>query len=114
MTEQSEYKRIRGSLQPGEAYEKRSRDEIGQPTAKFEDLFRTSGDIKGKSTQSNFLQLPGTNDPRLVYRTDKRHSLKGKYSGGKWAQSILIVLRESLGKIEQLISRFMNFLKRGR
>ena len=114
MTEQSEYKRIRGSLEPREAYEERARDEIGQPTAKFKDLFGTSRDIGEQNTQSNSLHLLGTSGPRPVYRMDKRHSPKNNHPRDKWVLTRLIILWESLRKIKQLIIRFMNFLKKRR
>lgn len=114
MTEQSENKRIWESFEPWEAYEERSRDAIGQPTAKFKDLFGTSREIREQSTQSNSLQLLGTSGPRLVNRMDKRHSPKDKPPGDKWALTRLNIPWESLRKTKQLIYRLMNFLMKGR
>ncbi len=114
MSEQSENKHVWRSFEPKGAYEERARDEIGQPTAKFKDLFETSRETKEQSTQSNSLQLLGTGGPRLVNRMDKRHSPKSKYPRDKWALTRLIILWESLRNIKHLFFRFMNFLKRGR
>ena len=114
MTEQSENQHIGRSFEPWEAYEERARDEIGQPTAKFKDLFATSRETRGQSTQSNSLQLLGTSVPRLVYRMDRRHSPKNIHPRDKWTFTRRIILWESLGKTKQLIFRFMNFLKKGR